>query len=80
MSNVIDLSERRQSKEEPDAACVRLDDDGRPLYLFALSYRMDGGEYATDVWAYSFEDAEARVGAMRSSLSVLGKLHSIVPA
>lgn len=80
MSDVIDLSERRNAKDRPGEDCVRTDDYGRPLYLFALEYEMPDGTYATDVWAYSFDDAEARVLSMRQSLSVLGQMHSIVPA
>ena len=80
MSDVIDLGARRNEKEKPDDDCVGTDDFGRPLYLFALEYEMPDGTYATDVWAYSFEDAEARVSAMRQSLLVLGQMHSIVPA
>lgn len=79
MSDVIDLSERRNAKDRPDADCVRTDDYGRPLYLFALEYEMPDGRYGTEVWAYSFDDAESRVSAMRQSLSVLGQMHSIIP-
>jgi hypothetical protein len=80
MSEIIDLSQRRNAKEQPDADCIRKDEYGRPLYLFALEYQMPDGAYGTEVWAYSFEDAEARVTAMRSSLSVLGQMYGFVPA
>lgn len=80
MSDVIDLNERRAAKDAPDADCVRRDDYGRPLYLFFLQYEMEGSLWAgVDVWAYSFEDAENRVQAMRQSLVVLGQAHSIIP-
>lgn len=80
MTEIINLSERRNAAEKPDADCVRKDDFGRPLYLFALAYQMIDGEYSTEVWAYSFEDAEARVAAMRESLIVLGQLYGFIPA
>lgn len=72
--SVVDLSARRASENEPDADCVQLDDAGRPMQLFALDYRMDDGGWALQVWAYSLDDAEARVWAMRRSLSVVGQV------
>jgi hypothetical protein len=80
MSDIIDLQRERASREQPDADCVRKDDYDRPLYLFALEYQMDGGTWGADVWAYSWEDAENRVAAMRGSLSVLGQTMAIIPA
>ena len=81
MSDIIDFNERRAAKDRPDADMVRLDDDGAPLYLFFLQYEMDGSTWGgIDVWAYSFDDAERRVEAMRQSLVVLGQAHSIIPA
>lgn len=80
MSNTIDLGAARAARERPDADCVRKDDYGRPLYLFALEYKMDGKTWGTDVWAYSWDDAENRVAGMRESLTVLGQIQAIVPA
>lgn len=80
MSDIIDLTERRNAKEQPDPECIRKDEYGRPLYLFTLEYRMPDGAYGAEIWAYSIEDAEARVTAMRSSLTVLGQIHCIIPA
>jgi hypothetical protein len=81
MSDIIDLSERRAAKDRPDADLVRLDDSGSPLYLFFLQYEMGGSQWGgVDVWAYSFEDAENRVRAMRQSLVLLGQAYSIIPA
>jgi hypothetical protein len=80
MTDIIDLQHERAARDQPDADCVRKDDYGRPLYLFALEYKMDGHTWSNDVWAYSWEDAENRVAAMRSSLEVRGQLMGFVPA
>lgn len=76
---VIDLSERRAAREAPDADCIRHDDFGRPLYLFGLQYRFAEALWAIDLWAYSFDDAAARVAAMRDSLTVFGQIMGHVP-
>lgn len=80
MSDIIDLNERRNAMEAPDAEFVRKDDFGRPLYMFTLSYEMDGSSWGAEVWAYSAEDAEARVSAMRSSLVCMGQVFAAFPA
>jgi hypothetical protein len=76
----ISLAAERNKREQPDPEFVRKDDFGRPLYAFALEYQMDGGTWSTQVWAYSHEDAEARVAAMRESLAVRGQLFGMTPA
>lgn len=73
---VIDLDRARAAREQPDAEHIRQDQFGRPMYRFALAYVMDGKTWSAEVWAYSFEDAEQRVAAMRASLSVAGQVHS----
>lgn len=80
MSSIIDLNERRNAKEAPDAEFARKDDFGRPLYMFTLNYEMDGASWGAELWAYSAEDAEARVTAMRSSLKVMGQVYRIIPS
>jgi hypothetical protein len=76
----IDLAAERNKREAPDPEFVRKDDFGRMLYTFLLSYEMDGARWTNEVWAYSFEDAEARVAAMRANLKVDGQAFSVVPA
>jgi hypothetical protein len=78
--NVTDLTAERNKREQPDPEFVRKDDFGRPLYTFLLSYEMDDSRWCAEIWAYSFEDAEARVAAMRESLKVDGQAFSTVPA
>lgn len=77
---VIDLGAERNRRAQPDPEFVRKDDYGRPLYTFLLSYEMDGSRWSTELWAYDFADAEARVAAMRESLKVDGQAFSTVPA
>lgn len=80
MSDTIDLTAERNKRTQPDPEFVRKDDYGRPLYLFTLDYEFDGGQWSTDLWAYSQDDAEARVAAMRSTLSVAGQIFGKIPA
>lgn len=78
--NVVSFSKIRDSGEGPDAAFVTTDADEQRLYKFALRYDMDGKTWAADIWAYSFEDAEDRIAAMRKSLAFCGQLYSEVEA
>lgn len=77
---VVDLTAERNKREAPDPEFVRKDDYGRPLYMFLLSYEMDGRRWATEAWAYDFADAEARVTGMRASLKVDGQAFGCIPA
>ncbi|OWO94985.1 hypothetical protein B5E41_11330 [Rhizobium esperanzae] len=70
----------RQRHDDPDRAFVSTDADERRLYRFALQYEMDGKSWATDIWAYSSNDAEDRVAAMRRSLTMCGQLYAEVAA
>lgn len=80
MSDVIDLTAERNRRDGPDPEFIRRDDFGRALYLYGLDYEYGGKEWMTELWAYSFEDAEARVQGMRLSLKVMGQKHSETPA
>ncbi|OWW02398.1 hypothetical protein ATY81_22445 [Rhizobium sp. R72] len=64
---------------EPDQAFVRQDDSGRALFSFAIEYRMDNARWAASIWAYSHEDAEARVKAMKETLALCGQVFCEVP-
>jgi len=77
---VIDLGRERAKREGPDEDCISYDDQGVPLYTFALHYEMDGKTWAADIPAYSWEDAENRVNAMKQSLTVAGRISAIIPA
>jgi hypothetical protein len=41
MGGVVDLNQARAPRERPDAAHVRQDEYGRPLYRFALPWGAD---------------------------------------
>lgn len=50
------------------------DADGRSMSRFGLSYRHEGRFWAFSVWAYGWADAEARVAAIRESLTIDGEI------
>lgn len=74
------LDALRNARVKPAPELVSKDDHGRSLFTFILSYEMDGNSYGTDLVAYSQEDAEARVTAMRESLRYEGQLFTRIPA
>ncbi|MDQ0562438.1 hypothetical protein QO004_004243 [Rhizobium mesoamericanum] len=65
---------------EPDTAFRRQDAAGRDLFSFAIEYRMGDARWAASIWAYSHEDAEARVKAMKETLALCGQVYCEVPA
>ena len=73
---IINLSAERDKRNGPDKAHTRLDDEGRILYEYALDYRMDDAHWSASIWAYSMEDAERRVSAMRHSLTLSGQVYT----
>jgi len=80
MTDIIDLSTERNARERPSPDYIRKDDYGREMGLFSLEYWMDDAEWTINLWAYSFDDAEKRVSAMRESLQVSGQIHEVIPA
>jgi hypothetical protein len=74
---IVTLSVFRRA-DLPAEAFVSADNEGRQIYKFALQYEMKGKAWAAEIWAYSFDDAEERVAAMRQSLTVCGQLHDEV--
>lgn len=78
MMDVINLDAERNRRQQPDEQFRKTDDFGRPMFCFLLSYDYQDGSFSTEVWAYSEEDAQARVEAMRASLRYDGKLFSQV--
>lgn len=66
--------------DQPDAAHV-LRMGERTFYRYALSYtHQDGKRFAIDIWAESWEDAEARVSAMQQGLKLDGQIYAEVPS
>ena len=80
MSEPIDLTAERNRRAMPDPEFVSKDGFGRPMFTYLLSYDFEGGEYSTQLVAYSMEDAAARVEAMRASLRLDGQLFEAFPA
>lgn len=73
MSDITDLNVERRKRAAADAEHVRKDEIGRDMYRYVLSYECDDGFWCTEIWAYSMEDAAARVESMRSSLTLHGQ-------
>ncbi len=80
VTDIVDLHAERNKREAPDTDCQRKDEFGRPLYLFAFHWFRDGHQYGNTLWAYSAEDAQAHIEAMRGSLAYDGQIFGMVPA
>lgn len=80
MDEIVDLNAERNKRAQPDPEFVKHDDYGRPMYHFGLGYEFEGSEWSCHIWAYSMEDAEARIAAMRASLRLFGQTFSMIPA
>jgi hypothetical protein len=78
--NVIDLNAKRNEREQPDADCVRKDEYGRKLFMFTLGWKRGDDSFGIELWAYSEEDAQKHVAAMRESLTYDGQVYTIIPA
>lgn len=78
--SIINLGAARNARERPDPEFIRKDDFGREMYCYGLEYEMDDAGWRIDLWAYSWEDAQERVAAMRESLILRGQLYTTVPA
>ena len=79
MPHVIDLGAERARRDGPDPEFLATDQWGRPMFTFALSYRLGEKVFGVSILAYDFDDAEARVAAMRASLQLDGKIFSEWP-
>ena len=59
--NIIDIHERINAKNGPDAEHVRIgaDGDGRPQkwFEFSVSFFIDGGEFPFEIWALDNDSA-----------------------
>lgn len=76
---IIDMASARKARNAPDANCIKTDQHGIPMGLYALDYTMDGKTYGLELWAYSWDDAEIRVTAMCNTLTVAGQIKAIIP-
>ena len=82
MTDIVDLSQYRAAREQPDADCVRHDEYGRPLYLFSYEFgHADGKIYSFNFWAYDLGDAEAKLASIKSSARIVGQIYATgIPA
>ncbi|MBA1159359.1 hypothetical protein [Microvirga mediterraneensis] len=80
MDDIIDLNAERNKREQPDPEFSLKDDYGRPMFIFGIEYSMDGKQWSTRIIAYSWEDAEARLAAIKESGRVYGQIMGEVPA
>lgn len=71
---VVDLQQIREQKETPDANCLLRDQWGRPMGLFGFEYQVDGRTWSFSIEAYSHEDAEQHIAAIRQDVTFLGQL------
>lgn len=79
MSEVIDLNQKRNERDRPAPEFIMHDDFGREMQTYLLSYQINGKTWGgVQVWAYSQEDAEARVAAMRESITCLGQCFEVI--
>lgn len=85
-NKIVNLAAFKAKQDEPDPEFVRKDDLGRPLYCYTADYSFDSasmpeekGTYSIQFWAYSVEDAMAKIAAMRESLTYKGQIHAQIP-
>jgi extradiol dioxygenase family protein len=78
--NIVDLVAERNKREQPDPEFISQDEYGRKVYTFCVEYDFEGHQFSFHLQAYSWEDAEAKVAALRQSAKVYGQMHSVIPA
>lgn len=71
---IVDLQQVKDQREGPDADCLLRDNAGRPMGLFGFEYVVKGRKWSFHIEAYSNEDAEERIAAIRQHVFFLGQL------
>lgn len=79
MTDIVDFSAILTARDRPDPDLVCHDAFGREMRTYVLEYKMNGRRWGLSVVAYSMEDAESRVAAMRNSLVLCGELYRVLP-
>ena len=72
--------QERAKRERPDPEFCLKDDFGKPMWVYSIGYAMDGKEWSTRIVAYSWEDAEARLDAIKASGKIDGQMMAEVLA
>lgn len=57
---------------------VSYDGEGKRMQLFAYDYVHGDKSWGMSLWAYSWEDAEARIASINQSLALGGQIVSII--
>lgn len=71
---IVDLQQVKEQREAPDADCLLRDVRGKPMGLFSFEYRLDGRTWSFQIEAYSHDDAESRIAAIRQGVEFVGQL------
>ncbi len=71
---IVDLDQIRAQREAPDADCLRRDQHGRPMGVYGFEYQVDGRTWSFSIEAYSHEDAERHMAAIRQGVNFVGQL------
>lgn len=72
---VVELSLARDRRDGPDLEFVSTDECGQKMFTFGAEYSIDGSTFSFNFFAYDFSDAERRILAMKSGLSLSGKIY-----
>ncbi len=75
MADVVNLSAERDRRDGPDAEHRTTDQWGRPMFDFMVDFEFNGSKWTVHLWAYDFEDAQARVHALRSTATQEGQVY-----
>jgi hypothetical protein len=75
MGDVLDLAAARDKRTRPDPQFVTVDEAGRQMFAFFADYRLGDAVFGINFFAYDFDDAERRLLAMRSGLSLCGQIY-----
>ncbi len=70
VSNVIPFDQAR-----PNAGFIDFDDENRPMFLYSVDYKLDGSRFGVDLWAYSVDDAQKRIAAIKRSAEYSGQIY-----
>lgn len=73
MAPILDLSAERAKRERPDEDC-RLVHGGNEFSLFSIEYHVGSREFSFNIWAASFDEAEAHVEAIRNGAVLAGMI------
>ena len=66
--------------ERPDGDCRMVDEQGVEWFLFAVDFTHDDKNWACEIWATDFADAEAKVASLRVTATLGGQVFGRVPA